>query len=155
MESSHRLLFHDRRHKGKCHNCGKQGHWARECRSPKKEVKPGDEAPKAEKGHKPETKPIGSANAVTTHDEDVDGCWAVDFNSFAPVSEDVALIDESDWLVEEGEDVAAAIAPAIKDHSKRIELYDSGATRHISPYKSNFATYAILSRYNGSWLDSA
>ena len=24
-------------HKGKCHNCGKPGHWAKECRSPKKD----------------------------------------------------------------------------------------------------------------------
>ena len=55
-----------RRRKGKCHNCGKQGHWARKCQSPKKEVKPGNEAPKAERSNKPETKPIGSVNAVTT-----------------------------------------------------------------------------------------
>ncbi len=67
-----------RHHKGKCHNCGKPGHWARECRSPKKEEKPGNEAPKLE------TKPVGSANAVATHDEDVDKCWVVDFASGVP-----------------------------------------------------------------------
>ena len=55
-----------RRCKGKCHNCGKQGHWACKCQSPKKEMKLGDKAPKAERGHKPETKPIGSVNAVAT-----------------------------------------------------------------------------------------
>ena len=26
-----------RRRKGKCHNCGKPGHWAKECRSLKKD----------------------------------------------------------------------------------------------------------------------
>ena len=68
----------------------------------------------------------------------------MDFNSFAPVSEDVALIDESDWLVEEGEEIAAAIAPTIKDRGERIELYDSGTTCHILPYKSDFSNYSLL-----------
>ena len=89
-------------------------------------------------------KPVRSANAVATHDKDVDGCWAVDFNLFVPASEDIALIDESDWLVEEGEEVAAVITPAMEEHSEHIELYNSGATRHISPYKSDFSTYSIL-----------
>ncbi len=35
--------------KGKCHNCSKLGHWAHECRSPKKEEKPGEEALKSDK----------------------------------------------------------------------------------------------------------
>ena len=132
-------------HKGKCHNCGKQGHWAHECRSPKKEAKPGDEAPKAKRGHKSETKPIRSANTVTTYNEDADGCWAVDFTLDVPDSEDVTLVDESDWLVEEREEVAATISPAIEDHGEHIELYDSGATHHISLYKSDFATYSVIS----------
>ena len=65
-------------------------------------MKPGDEAPKAKRGHKSETKPVGSVNTVATHNEDVDGCWAMDFSSDVPVLEDVTLIDESAWLFEEG-----------------------------------------------------
>jgi len=89
--------------KGKCHNCGKLGHWAQECQSPKKEEKPGNEAPKSE------MKPVRSANAVMTHDKDVDKCWVADFASGVPDSEGVALIDESNWLCEDSEgEVAAA-----------------------------------------------
>ncbi len=38
----------------------------------------------------------------------------------------------------------AAITPVSDDRGERIELYDSGATRHISPYKSNFTSYTVL-----------
>ena len=68
----------------------------------------------------------------------------MDFNSFAPDSEDVALIDKSDWLVKEGEETAAVIAPVTEDHSEHIELYNSGAMCHISPYKSDFSNYSVL-----------
>ncbi len=81
-----------------------------------------------------------------THDEDVNKCWVVDFTSGVPDSEGVALIDESDWLCEdsEGKVAAVAIMPVSDDRGEHIELYDSGATCHISPYKSNFALYTVL-----------
>ena len=128
-----------RQRKGNCHNCGKAGHWARECRSPKKEEKDGDGAPKA----KPETKPVGSANAVATSDEGFDGCWVAELAIEELKLDAPALIDESNWLCEEGETAAAVITPS-DGQRERVELYDSGATRHISPYQSDFSTYVKL-----------
>ena len=131
-----------RRRKGKCHNCGKPGHWARECRSPKKEEKPGEEASKPGQSQKAETKPVGSANAVATAGNDSDGCWLAELAEGELTSDE--LIDSSDWLHEESETVAAVITPLSEDRGERVELYDSGATRHISPYKSDFTTYETL-----------
>ena len=135
-----------KRRKGKCHNCGKAGHWARECRSPKKEEKDGDNAPKPEKNkdQKTETKPVGSANAVATTEDDSDGVWAAELDAGEPGLEEAMLIDESNWLYEEEEMAAAVVRPLLEDRSERVELYDSGATRHISPYKSDFSTYTTL-----------
>jgi len=39
----------------------------------------------------------------------------------------------------------AVITPVEQDASPHIELYDSGATRHTSPYKPDFISYAPLS----------
>ena len=81
-------------------------------------------------------------NAVATLDEAEDECWAVDF-SFG-VSDVDDIIDESDWLREEEEMAAAVIKPVSGDGGECVELYDSGATCHISPYKSDFSTYTTL-----------
>ena len=136
-----------KRRKGKCHNCGKAGHWARECRSPKKEEKDGNNAPKPDKDKaKPETKPVGSANVVATNDEDTGGAWVAELAVGEPGIDNGALIDESDWLCEEGETVAAVSTPLSEGLSERVELYDSGATHHISPYQSDFSTYVKLSQ---------
>ena len=46
----------------------------------------------------------------------------------------------------EGEEFAGAvITPCEEDNTPRVELYDSGATHHISPYKSDFTAYSQLS----------
>src|SRR6266702_2850332 len=133
-----------KRRKGKCHNCSKPGHWARECRSPKKEEKPAEDSPMSDKAQKSDTKPVGSANAVVTLDEDTDGCWAMVLASGGSDLEEFDLIDKSDWLSEEEEVAAAAITTVSDDRGERVELYDSGATRHISPYKSAFSSYTTL-----------
>ena len=38
----------------------------------------------------------------------------------------------------------AMITPCEDHNTPHIELYDSGATRHISSYKSNFTAYSLL-----------
>ncbi|KAN0111334.1 hypothetical protein V8E52_008609 [Russula decolorans] len=62
------------RRKGKCHNCGKLGHWAKECRSPKKEKEDstGTQSAQAQStSSKPANKPVGSVNL--TYDSEGDG----------------------------------------------------------------------------------
>jgi hypothetical protein len=67
--------------------------------------------------------------------------------------EDIFACDESDsWMDKEGEETAdegetagTVITPMEEDLSPHTELYDSGATHHISPYKADFASYKALS----------
>ena len=57
--------------------------------------------------------------------------------------EDV-LHREGEEKSDEGEWAGAVITPGDDDNQICIELYDSGATRHISPYKSDFMSYSPL-----------
>ena len=73
-------------HKGKCHHCQKEDHWACKCLTKKWE----EEAVKVQSGQatqgstststsKPENKPVGSANIATIDDDsDGDGFWVVE-----------------------------------------------------------------------------
>jgi hypothetical protein len=149
-----------RRRKGNCHNCGKAGHWAKECRSPKKDKgdSAGTSTAKASETLKPENKPVGSANVI--YDFEGDGFWmateeAVDRTNLVSAEPDPMPSDADDIFDaphREGEEIeseeeewaGAVIAPADEDGRIRVELYDSGATRHISPYKSDFRSYAPL-----------
>jgi hypothetical protein len=65
-----------RHHKGKCHNCGKMGHWAKECRFPKRDKGESASTQTAQASlttPKPENKPVGSTNII--YDTEGDGFW--------------------------------------------------------------------------------
>lgn len=150
-----------KRRKGNCHNCDKAGHWARECRSAKKDKQEGTGTQSSSTGSKPENKPVGSANAITAHDFEGDGFWMAEEEAVDPAPivstepdpllgvpddiEDAPHREGEDMFLSEEEWIGAVITPGDEtDNRIRVELYDSGATRHISPYKSDFTSYAPL-----------
>src|SRR5258708_33661005 len=110
---------------------------------------------------KPENKPVGSANAAVIHDFEGDGFWMVEETAvdLAPlaIAEPDPLLGALDnpkvmphWEGEETmleEELAGAVITQVdegEDNRIRVELYDSGAMCHISPYRSNFISYAPL-----------
>src|SRR5260221_2631606 len=69
-----------RRRPGKCHHCGKEGHWAHKCCTKKREeaaaaaaANLSGQSAQASRVTKPENRPVGSANAVFNDDLDGDG----------------------------------------------------------------------------------
>jgi transposase InsO family protein len=59
-------------------------------------------------------------------------------------TEEEAIEEQEEWTSEEGEVAAASITAAEAMQGARVELYDTGATRHISPFRSDFKTYSPL-----------
>jgi hypothetical protein len=90
------------------------------------------------------TRPVGSANAVDADDSDADGFWVVE--EVTQAQNDSAESDAlSDWTDDNGSESSHAIITPIEEMSvARVELYDSRATQHISPYKDDFVTYSSL-----------
>jgi hypothetical protein len=116
-------------------------------------------------------KPVGSANAVADADDEPKGCWAADFASEEDSEHvsfwsgsnletwEAARTDSSslaEWedmdlqYPEQDEELhaldsvggAQAVITAVKEaKSAHVKLYDSGATRHLSPYCEDFITY--------------
>ena len=69
--------------------------------------------------------------------DELDECWLVVFvGDVLQVGSTIQGCDEvgASVAVASGELAAAAITQIEEDRPTRIELYDSGATRHISPY---------------------
>ena len=133
--------------KGKCHNCDKLGHWAKECRSAKKDKEESvgtSSTPASTTTFKPENKPVGSANII--YDFDGNGFWMVnekeaDLTSIESTEPDPLLGDPDDVKVapqSEGEEdnldsdekewAGAVITPADDDSRIHVKLYDLGAT---------------------------
>jgi len=81
FEHSNNSNFANRRKKGKCNHCGKEGHWIWECHTKKREeaTAQSGQAAQASLSSKPKNKPVGSANTVTIDEDDSDdrGFWAV------------------------------------------------------------------------------
>jgi hypothetical protein len=100
-------------HQGDCHNCGKAGHWVRDCHAPKKEEgstpepaqAPLEQAPAyTPPATKKENKPIGSANTAVA--DDIKGnrfFMAIEEVDHAQVEHTVLdlLMGEADMLKEE------------------------------------------------------
>jgi len=111
---------------------------------------------------------VGSANVATIDNSDDGDFWAA--NAEIVDLYNNPMMGKSEWSNEEGydphaegegEDVywpdpegitwdieemaGATITPTEEDTLPRTELYDSGTSRHISPYKANFTSYTPLS----------
>jgi hypothetical protein len=130
-----------------CWNCGSREHFKAKCPEPDKSIGATQ----------------GSAHAVADTDSDDDGIFAVDESSelestlpdllyplsesdddgdrFSEVGEDAAFLDDPDWAPV---DIAAEVNDGSQSHGPVIELYDSGSTRHISPYRECFETLSNI-----------
>jgi hypothetical protein len=72
---------HRRRRAGRCHSCGKPGHWARECRESNEDAATSTSDTPQPSGTPPtdsENKPTGSANAVAEHSFEGEGFWTAE-----------------------------------------------------------------------------
>ena len=88
-------------------------------------------------------------------DSDSDDDWddaQTEVESIRELSDELETVgDRPDKLDNEGENLdieetaVAIIVPADADSTPHTEIYDSGASRHISLYKDNFTSYAPLS----------
>jgi len=141
--------------KGKCHNCGKQGHWAHECRSAKKDNQNQATGSSSQSSQPPayaksKNKPVGSANTVADSGDEFDGCFSATFvddeSELSWVKVTTPEEGETDvgTAVRSGGLAAAVITQVEREKPTHIKLYDSGATCHISPYRDNFITYQKL-----------
>src|SRR5271168_512426 len=173
--------------KGKCYNCKRVGHYAKDCWAPG-----GGSEGKGPKQKEKRDKGKGKEVAVKAEDkkdvDDADGVWMVavdnkddDFECDGPVmwtqnkisaesdmlnsssnerlqfiipssdEDEISLGDLEDKLTVNNNDepttyTFAAITLANTSSILEMELYDSGASRHMSPYKHKFINFIPIQR---------
>lgn len=140
--------------KGPCYSCG-GAHWKRECPERKK----GGE--KSAPAKPTAAKPIGGAHAVLD-EEDVSFAVEIaeiDEDQEAKISVHADVVDMlEDWFGEEDEEIEEEgvecaymsdsddeeVAGQVQEQhtsGTRIEIFDSGSSRHISPYRDAFSVF--------------
>ena len=147
-----------RKPRGVCWNCGETGHYKDKC--PKLKVdKAKDDSAKKEKAS-------GSANAAAECKSDLesDGAWvAMDSDDETVPTDDNTSSGDDDWFSEVNEDISGSdneglgscnlleeffVATEPPKHKKysfmQAELYNSGCTKHISPYCENFDNFTEI-----------
>jgi hypothetical protein len=141
-----------------CWNCGSREHFKADCTQP-----PSDKSA--------DSKAVivrGSAHLAVDIDSEDEGVFALDSlmdlpNLLSLSSDDddeeraSFVVDDDDWFSEVDEDeepplsepasptceVAASVADAAAN-APVVELYDSGSTRHISPYRNRFESLTTI-----------
>ena len=125
-----------------CWNCDEKGHISRHCKKPRK---PKKEAPSKSSDGK--ASGSGTASVVVSgHESEEEGAWAVieeieeDVTDwFDDVVEAMMGIEKED-LVEDFGDLSGEAFVA-SETTVVAELYDSGCTNHISPYRTAFEDF--------------
>ena len=126
-----------------CYNCDEKGHISRFCKKPKKPRKDDDSGKKGSNDKAASSS--GSANVVEKVAEE-EGAWAAeeeDADWFEEEVEAMGVEGEEGAMVEElGDTSGEAFVVAETVESNGIaELYDSGCTNHISPYRNRFENF--------------
>ena len=159
---------YERKPKGACWNCGGKGHKQDQCPSPPQDgsEKPSIGGGKTSSGNSKGKAPEKGNSANATQPRDKDGAWVVcpanGYDSDGDSIPDLLDVesDPEDWFSEVNEDEAAdweytvsvsaddealdTVALAViepVESEDTVELYDSGSTHHLSPYRNHFVLF--------------
>ena len=152
---SSKLKWGDRKPRGVCWNCGEKGHYKDKC------PKLAKDTPDSKKEKAPTQS--GSANTVVESDSKSEGAFAMDFETdeedeeggwfteveddeielrFSDIKTEGDLIhgDPTSCEVECPDNALIANEPLMdtKEFFTKVKVYDSGCTKHISPYQEDF-----------------